>query len=152
MLHKHFYKESSLWYTNSYGGNIIMSQEVLKTRLLSDLSQLNLPIDEVDLYIRPFSKTFYGRYFPVHNDKEIRPKIYIYPYINKKEDLMEYDKILETAIHELCHHIQYTSGSFVRSRGIMHDIQFWKLYNHYIERAKKYQMIGGEKQYEKKII
>ena len=121
-----------------------MSQEELKTRLLSDLSQINLPVCEVNLFIRPFSKTYYGRYFPVYDDKIIKPKIYLYPYDNKDGDLMRYDDILQTAIHEFCHHVQYTSGSFVRNKGVMHDTQFWKLYNHYIERAKKYQLIGGE--------
>lgn len=80
----------------------------------------------------------------MYNEKQTRPKIYVYPYETKEEDLMSYDLILETSIHEFCHHIQYTSGSFVRNKGVMHDTQFWKLYNHYIERAKKYQLIGGE--------
>ena len=115
-----------------------MTPEELKTRLLSDLSHLNLPIYEVDLFIRPFSKTFYGRYFPVYNDNIARPKIYVYPYENEGGDLMQYKVILETVIHELCHHIQYTSGSFVRNKGVMHDPQFWKLYNHYTERARKF--------------
>lgn len=128
-----------------------MNQDELKTRLLSDLSQISLPVYEVDLYIRPFSKTFYGRYFPVHNEKQVKPKIYIYPYENEKDELMTYDKILETSIHEFCHHVQYTSGSYVRSKGIMHDTQFWKLYNHYMNRAKKYQLLGGEL-CEKKIV
>lgn len=121
-----------------------MSQEELKTRLLFDLSQVNLPVDEVDLFLRPYSKTFYGRYYPVHDENKTRPKIYIYPYENTNKELMKYDTILETAIHEFCHHIQYTSGSFVRHRGVMHDTQFWKLYNHYINRAKSNQLIGGE--------
>lgn len=128
-----------------------MNQEELKTKLLSDLSMINLPICEVKLYIRPFSKTFYGRYFPVYDDKKVSPKIYIYPYENEDGDLMEYDTILETAIHEFCHHVQYTSGSFVRSKGVMHDPQFWRLYNHYIERAKKYNLIGGEVPHEKVV-
>ena len=121
-----------------------MSQEELKTRLLFDLSQINLPVDEVELYIRPFSKTYYGRYFPVYNDKETTPKIYIYPYESEDGNLMTYDSILLTAIHEFCHHIQYTSGSFVRNKGVMHNTQFWKLYNHYKDRARKYQLIGDE--------
>ena len=121
-----------------------MSREELKTRLLFDLSQLNLPVDEVDFFIRPFSKTYYGRYYPVYNDKEVKPKIYIYPYMNEDEDLLPYDTILESSIHEFCHHVQYSSGSFVRAKGVMHDTQFWRLYNHYISRAKRYQLLGGE--------
>lgn len=122
-----------------------MSQEEeLRTRLLSDLSQLNMPVYEVDLQLRPFSKTLYGRYFPVY-DEQVMPKIYIYPYEDKNNtSFMDYYTILQTAVHELCHHIQYTSGSFVRSKGVMHDTQFWRLYNHYMNRARKFQMIGGE--------
>lgn len=127
-----------------------MSQEELKTRLLSDLSHINMPVDEVSLVIRPYSKTYYGRYFPVYDDKRVKPKIYLYPYENTEEDLLSYDIILQTAIHEFCHHIQYASGSFVRNKGVMHDTQFWKLYNHYEERAKRYQLIGGEAPHEKK--
>lgn len=121
-----------------------MSQEELKTRLLSDLSQINLPVDEVDIFIRPFSKTLYGRYFPVYNENLVRPKIYVYPYENTHGDLMSYSKILDTAIHEFCHHIQYTNDFFVRNKGVMHNPNFWKLYNHYINRARKYGLLGGE--------
>lgn len=128
-----------------------MNQDELRTQLLSDLSLINMPVDEVEVVIRPYSKTYYGRYFPVYDDKSQRPKIYIYPYENIKEDLMSYDLILETAIHEFVHHIQYTSGSYVRSKGVMHDTQFWKLYNHYVKRAVSYQIIGGEK-LENKVI
>ena len=120
-------------------------EEELKTRLLSDLSQLNMPVYEVDLHLRPYSKTYYGRYFPVRDDKQAVPKIYIYPYEDMcNTSFMDYKVILETAVHELCHHIQYTSGSFVRSKGVMHDTHFWKLYNHYMNRAEKLQMIGGK--------
>ena len=127
-----------------------MNDEIL-SRLLSDLSILKLPIDEVDIKIRPYSSTYYGRYFPVYNENRVKPKIHIYPYANKSGDLMQYSKILETGVHEICHHIQHTSGSFVRKRGIMHDTEFWKLYNHYIERATKLNMIGGEEKCEETI-
>lgn len=128
-----------------------MSEEELKTKLLSDLTMINLPVDEVDLYLRPYSKTYYGRYFPVYNEKEVRPKIYVYPYENQNGEMMIYDLILQTAIHEFCHHIQYMDKSFKRSKGVMHDPQFWKLYNHYISRAQKFQIIGGELPDEKQI-
>ena len=118
-----------------------MNQEELKTRLLFDLSQINMPIDEVDVFLRPFSKTYYGRYFPVYDEEDTRPKIYIYPYANTKGDLLDYADILDTAIHEMVHHIQYTSGSFVRNKGVMHNTNFWKLYNHYIARAERYDIL-----------
>lgn len=43
----------------------------------------------------------------------------------------------------MCHHLQYTSGSFVRNKGVMHNANFWKLYNHYIDRAERLNLIGG---------
>ena len=120
-----------------------MNREELKAQLLFDLAQLKLPIDEVDLFIRPFSKSFYGRYFPVYNDDKARPRIFIYPYENKRGKFMSYDSILKTSIHELCHHIQYTDGSFVRVKGVMHDPQFWRLYNHYVDRATEQNLMRG---------
>lgn len=121
-----------------------MTKEELYTRLLSDLQQINLPVSEVDLFFRPYSKTYYGRYFPVYDDKTHKPKIYLYPYENTKGDFMSYGEIMKSAVHEFCHHIQYTDSCFVRNRGVMHDTQFWKLYNHYLERAVNYKMIGGD--------
>lgn len=124
---------------------IDLSKDELQTKLLSDLSVLGLPVDEVDLLIRPYSKNYYGRYFPVYNDQEAKPRVFIYPYIDENnENLMNYEEILDTSVHEFCHHKQYTDPSFVRLKGVMHNPQFWRLYNHYMNRARKYGMLGGE--------
>lgn len=122
-----------------------MTEEDLYSQLLYDLERINLPIDEVDIYFRPFSKTYYGRYFPVHSNKKHKPKIYIYPFADKEGNFLDYEQVFSTAVHELCHHIQYSNACFVRNKGVMHDTQFWKLYNHYVERATKYNIIGGVK-------
>lgn len=114
-----------------------MNVDELRHRLLSDLREINLPVDEVDVFLRPYSKTFYGRYFPVYDDSKVRPKIYVYPYADKLGNFLPYTKILETVIHEFCHHIQYASApEFVRVKGVMHNAQFWQLYNHYLSRAQ----------------
>lgn len=113
-----------------------MSEEIY-CRLVSDLRSLKLPVDEVELYIRPYSKTFYGRYFPSYDDTT-KPRIYIYPFINENSvECYPYNQILSTAIHEIVHHIQYTNSNFIRYKGVMHDTQFWQLYNHYMNRAIK---------------
>lgn len=108
--------------------------EQLTSRLTEDLLALNIPVDEVELFMRPYSSTYYGRYFPVYDDNKAKPKLFIYPY-SSEEDLYPYGVILEIAIHEMVHHIQHTSGSFVRLRGVMHNPNFWQLYNHYKDRA-----------------
>ncbi len=109
-----------------------MSNNEFRHRLLTDLRRLGLPVDEVSIYLRPFSKTFYGRYFPSYDGGF--PKIYIYPY-EEDGSFMSYRKILETAVHEFCHHIQYSTGH-KRVKGVMHDSQFWNLYNQYTYNIK----------------
>lgn len=111
----------------------------LQRRLFFDLERTKLPVDEVDVQFRPYSKSYYGRYFPMCDIRD-KPKIYIYPFENANGDLMSYDEIFSTAVHEFCHHIQY-AGGHIRVRGVMHDTQFWKLYNHYIEVAKDLEIV-----------
>lgn len=113
-------------------------EEELLDKLTKDLKALRIPIEEVGLEIRPFSTTYYGRYFPSINERRAKPKIFLYPYKNNEGELYEYEKILEILIHEMVHHIQYTSPSFVRVKGIMHDPNFWKLYNRYLEKAEDF--------------
>lgn len=128
-----------------------MNEREFKARLLSDLVRLGLPVDEVDIVIRPYSKTYYGRYYPSVNEYRKRPKIYVYPY-NEDGSLMGYGTIIShCVIHEFCHHIQYSDRSWVRRKGVMHDVQFWKLYNHYIHRATKYHIIEGGELLEKTV-
>lgn len=117
-----------------------MSIEYIQHRLLSDLRSLNLPVDEVDVFFRPYSKTYYGRYYPSKDETVTKPRLFIYPFESRQGKLLPYKTILSVAIHELCHHIQYTTGH-TRVKGVMHDTEFWKLYNHYVNRAQK--LIGG---------
>jgi hypothetical protein len=121
-----------------------MNEEELKNRLMYDLSLINMPVSEVDIYLRPYSKTYYGRYFPVYDDNKDKPKIYLYPYKNRRGEFLDYEQILTTGIHEMCHHIQYMDKNFVRNKGVMHDSNFWRLYNHYVARAENFNLIGGE--------
>jgi len=113
-----------------------VQDEEIKTRICSDLSQIGLPVYEVDIEIRPYSKTFYGRYFPTCDENLAKPKVYIYPYDEKGN--IDYDTIFcKSAVHEMIHHLQYISPFWQRKRGVMHDEQFWKMYNFYVERAEK---------------
>lgn len=128
-----------------------MNQEELYHKLLYDITLIKLPSNEVEISLRPFSKTYYGRYFPTKT-KDKKPRIFIYPFENEEEVYLPYDKILDTLIHEMVHHIQYCDESFKRKRGIMHDTQFWKLYNHYLDRAEKLNLLDKEVLYEYKAV
>ena len=118
-----------------------MCVEDIQHRLLSDLREVNMPVDEVDVFFRPYSETYYGRYYPSKDETTTKPRLFVYPFANRRGDLLPYDTILSVAIHEMCHHIQYSSGH-VRIKGVMHDTEFWKLNNHYVSRARKLHLIS----------
>ena len=115
-----------------------LNLEELYQKLIKDLKCLNLPVEEVTIKLRPYSETYYGRYFP---DKQ---RLFIYPFKNREGTIMSYTMILCTTIHEMVHHIQHQDPTFKRKKGVMHDPQFWKLYNHFIDRAVKLNIVTSE--------
>ena len=115
-----------------------MTENELHYKVVEDLFILGLPVEEVVITFRPYSKTYYGRYFPD------RQEMYLYPYLNKSGDFMSYDLIIKGAIHEMCHHVQHTNPVYHRTKGVMHDPQFWSLYNHYLSRAHDLGVLPNE--------
>lgn len=106
-----------------------MLQE-LYHRLIRDMKRVGIPID-FTLELKSFSKTYFGRYDPNSN------KITVYIYEDKSHTSMySYVDILMTCIHEAVHSIQWHDESFVRRKGVMHDADFFRLYNHYSDKAK----------------
>ena len=107
-------------------------------RLLSDLKQVGIK-PSFTLELRPYSKTYYGRYDPNLD------KVTVYLYEDKaRTKLTKYEELLLTTIHEAVHAIQWHDKSFVRRKGVMHNADFHRLYNMYAERAKVH-FTGGEK-------
>ena len=114
----------------------MIERDELINRLISDLKTLKLPVDEVYIDFRNYSKCFYGRYYPV-SDKRYEGKVVVYLYKDKHcSEFMKHTQLLETLIHEMVHHIQYSDPSFKRVKGVMHNTEFWRLYNHYMNRAE----------------
>lgn len=114
-----------------------MEKENLYYFLKRDLKALGLPTDEVLITLRPYSKTYYGCYYPLEENEVGMPRVWVYPYSNKIGDLLPYSDILNTGIHEMCHHLQYINPNWKRKRGVMHDTQFWKLYEYYTKKAER---------------
>lgn len=113
-------------------------------RIRKDLKKMGLPIEEVDLVVyKRYSSCYYGNYYSSLITKG-RPLIKIYPYANKNRDMYPYDVILDIVIHEMVHHLQFTSEDFVRYENIAHDQDFWKRYAYFIKRAKKKRLIHQE--------
>jgi hypothetical protein len=99
-------------------------------RLLRDMKALGIPTN-FTFELKPYSKTYFGRYDPNLN------KVTVYVYEDKScTKMMSYEEILLTSIHEAVHSIQWQDKSFVRRKGVMHDADFYRLYNMYSDRAK----------------
>lgn len=99
-------------------------------RLLRDMNALGISTD-FTLELKGFSKTYFGRYDPNSN------KVTVYVCENKScTRRYSYEDILLTCIHEAVHAIQWNDKSFVRRRGVMHNADFYRLYNMYADKAK----------------
>lgn len=97
----------------------------LKNRLIKDLNKLNSSND-YDIELRGYSKTEWGCYYPN------RSLIVLYPYLSPSLSFIRpYNDLFLTALHELVHHLQYSDPDFTRYKGVMHNTEFWDLYNHY---------------------
>lgn len=121
----------------------MLSEEELHQRLVTDLSRLKLPVEEFEVVIRPYSKTLYGRYYYAYNGRPA--EVRVYPYRTKNMKVMfSYSTILYHAIHETCHHLQFTNPSWVRKKGVMHDPEFYKLLNRYVDKAEELGLLVKE--------
>ena len=99
-------------------------------RLIRDMKAVGIPTD-FTLELKPYSKTYFGRYDPNSN------KVTVYVYEDKScTRMMSYEEILLTSIHEAVHSIQWNDKSFVRRKGVMHNAEFYRLYNSYSDKAK----------------
>ena len=102
----------------------------LHHRLLKDMKAVGLPTDFA-FELKPYSKTYYGRYDPNSN------KVTVYIYEDKScTKMLSYEDILLTSIHEAVHSMQWNDNSFVRRKGVMHNAEFFRLYNSFSDKAK----------------
>ena len=107
----------------------------LHYRLLRDLRKIGINVS-FELELRPYSKTYYGRYNPNSN------KVTLYVYEDKsRTKLLKYEVLYMTLIHEAIHCLQWNDKSFVRRKGVMHDPEFYRLFNSYSDKAKSLMLL-----------
>ncbi len=117
----------------------------LTVRVLKDLKLLGLSPHKLkyDLCFKNYSSCYFGKYIRPRN-KDFLPKIFIYLYKDSNNtELYSYKDIISTVIHEVCHHIQWSNPDFVRVKGVMHNKEFWDLWNSYMN--KYYELTNEEK-------
>lgn len=113
-----------------------MDLDEIKSHLEHDLKSIGLPVEEVDIkFSNRYSKTYFALYYPKYNSRE--PHIRIYPYSSPDaSSIYHYNNLLDTAIHEMCHHLQFRDPLYVRVKGVVHNEEFWELYGKYRNRAE----------------
>lgn len=101
----------------------------LEMRLRNDLSKIGLDV-EFTLSLRRYSKSYFGRY-------DINTStIIVYVQKTPKGEMYSYEEILLTTIHEAIHCKQWHDPKYKRVRGVMHDVEFKRLYALYSNRAR----------------
>lgn len=101
----------------------------LEMRLRNDLSKIGLDV-EFTLSLRPYSKSYFGRY-------DISTStIIVYVQKTPNGEMYSYEELLLTTIHEAIHCKQWHDPNYKRVRGVMHDLEFKRLYALYSNRAK----------------
>ena len=104
-------------------------------RLMKDMVAIGVPLN-FTLELKPYSKTYFGRYDPNS------AKVTVYIYEDKScTKMFSYEDILLTSIHEAVHSIQWNDKSFVRRKGVMHNADFFRMYNMYADKAKSIMLI-----------
>lgn len=117
--------------------------DTIYNRLVFDLGLIGLPVNEVELKLRPYSKKYFGNYYVSYDEK--KPKVVLYIYEDERRSkYYSYDSLLDTAIHEMCHHLQWRDPNFVRVAGVAHDSVFYKYYDMYIRKAKEMEVMQIE--------
>lgn len=111
--------------------------EELKNKMLKDFSMLGLPTD-FELDLRGYSKVYNGRYYV--QDK----RIVLY---TQEEDgsFIDYEDLFRTLLHESVHHYQWHyDPTFTRVKGVMHNPDFWYIYNKNVEKAINLDIVKGD--------
>lgn len=124
----------------------IVDNEILKNHLMSDLKLTGIPTD-FELVLKDYSSTCYGKY--LKSKKQII--MYIY-YDRECTTLFPYAKLLDTLVHEAVHHYQhYYEEDFVRYKGVMHNPNFYKYYNQFVDKLLEYGIEVSESEVEEVV-
>lgn len=101
----------------------------LEMSLRNDLLKIGLDV-EFNLSLRPYSKSYFGRYDVATST------IILYVQKTPKGDRYPYEELLLTTIHEAIHCKQWHDPKYKRVKGVMHDLEFKRLYALYSNRAR----------------
>lgn len=103
----------------------------LHNRLIKDIKSLGIDVN-FELVLKSFSKVYFGNYRPDVN------RITLYVYQDEECTILyPYKEILITLLHEAVHCIQSHDPDWVRYKGVMHDSQFYRIFEFYKAKLNK---------------
>ena len=114
-----------------------MTEEKIRNRLQHDLSVLNIDVKGFEIVLKPYSKSYYGRYMPKYK----RVIVYLYEDI-QLQNQYSYEELFSVTLHEVVHHIQWSDPNFERVKGVMHNAEFYNIYNRLIRRHRIYRAMN----------
>lgn len=97
--------------------------DALHDKIIFDLKLMGLDV-RLPIVFRPYSKTMWGYY------DAVKDCIVVYAYSDKSHKRMvHYNILFRTVLHEYVHALQRKASAWKRYRGVMHDAEFWRIYN-----------------------
>lgn len=113
-----------------------MTLNMLRNRICHDLKALGVDTESFELVLRPYSKSYYGSYVP----EKKRVILYVFED-SERTTLFSYESLFSTAVHEVVHHTQWSNPEWKRVKGIMHDAEFYRIYNRLLRKHRIYSIV-----------
>lgn len=111
----------------------------LLKKIYRDLDSIGINM-RLPLILRSYSKRRWG-YYDILKDEIV---IYVFsdPTCSR---LTHYNILFRIILHEYVHALQHKSSNWRRYKGIMHDVEFWQIYNNLVNLAVERGIIYGRK-------
>lgn len=111
-----------------------MTKEQLEETLVGVLKYVGIDTSIMHFRVKRYSKKYAGVYHP----NTTNTFVYLIKDIDENGNVIPFTmlELVYTSIHEACHAIQWHDENYKRIKGVMHDEQFYKLYNMYVSRFK----------------
>lgn len=120
----------------------------LESLIVGVLNSVGIDTSTMHFKLKLYSKRNLGVYHP--NTKNVF--VYLTNKLDAQGNPIEIKPLKElvlVAIHESCHHLQWEDLSFERIHGVMHNDEFWEMYEDY---KNKFLSMYNRAQLKEKLI
>ena len=119
--------------------NAYFDKDKLLKKIHKDLEIIGINMRS-PLILRRYSKRRWG-YYDVLKDEIV---VYVFSDMLCTR-LTHYNILFRIVLHEYTHLLQHKSSNWVRYKNVMHDVQFWQIYNNLVDLAVERGIIYGRR-------